>query len=367
MSKAYIPSLDGIRAIAFLLVFVAHAGLDIVVPGGMGVTVFFFLSGFLITTILRQEAAKTYTLSFRTFYLRRAFRILPPMFVTLALCYLLGAFGLLLYPGNFLGIVSATAYFYNYAELFKLHALLPTGSEVLWSLMVEEHFYFVFPLVYLFFIRRRIPRPTQAALLLGLCFADLLWRCILVFLFHTSLDNGHRWTYIASDARFDSILFGCVLAIRDNPWLGDPSPTLQRFKGRFAVAGTLLLLASLLVREPHFRETLRYSLQGIALYFLFYFCIATSDQGPARWLEWLPLRWLGWVSYSLYLIHLTLLGIGTHFFPGHPLAVPVAAFALSLAYAWFMRHAIEEPSRRLRARIERIGLRAALQPRTAQS
>ena len=352
MSKAYIPALDGIRAVAFLLVFAAHAGLDKIVPGGMGVTVFFFLSGFLITTLLRQEAAKTGTISFRNFYLRRAFRILPPMFVTVAVAYLLGAFGLLVYPGNLLGIVSAAAYFYNYAELFHLRALLPTGCEVLWSLMVEEHFYFVFPLVYFLFLRRRIPPRTQAALLLGLCLAALLWRSTLVFLLHPAFLDAARWTYIASDARFDSILFGCVLAIRDNPWLNDASPTLRRFKGTFALTGLALILLSLLIREPHFRETLRYSLQGIALYVLFYYCLASTGQWQVRWLEWTPLRWLGWVSYSLYLIHLILLGIATHNFPGHPVAVAGAVFVLSLTYAWIMRHAVEEPSRRLRSSIE---------------
>ena len=79
--EMYIPSLDGIRAIAFLFVFIAHAGLDKIVPGGFGVTIFFFLSGYLITSILRLEASRTHKISLRKFYLRRAFRILPPMYI----------------------------------------------------------------------------------------------------------------------------------------------------------------------------------------------------------------------------------------------------------------------------------------------
>src|SRR5258708_20144236 len=73
----HIPSLDGLRAISFFIVFVSHAGID-AVPGGFGVTVFFFLSGYLITTLMRLEAGKTGNVSLRSFYLRRAFRILPP-------------------------------------------------------------------------------------------------------------------------------------------------------------------------------------------------------------------------------------------------------------------------------------------------
>ena len=81
----------------------------------------------------------------RMFYMRRAFRILPPMYVTLALAYGLGAFGLLRESGNLFGLVAASFYFYNYTDLLHLPAVLPTGTGVLWSLMVEEHFYLVFP------------------------------------------------------------------------------------------------------------------------------------------------------------------------------------------------------------------------------
>src|SRR3954447_19459314 len=91
----YIPSLDGIRAAAVLLVFAAHAGLNERVPGNFGVTVFFFLSGYLITTLLRIEQDKRGRISLKDFYLRRALRILPSMYVVLAAASLLTGFGLL--------------------------------------------------------------------------------------------------------------------------------------------------------------------------------------------------------------------------------------------------------------------------------
>ena len=76
MSKStrHIPSLDGLRAVSFLLVFAAHAGLEHFVPGGFGVTIFFFLSGFLITTLLRAEFEKNGVISIRHFWLRRTLR-----------------------------------------------------------------------------------------------------------------------------------------------------------------------------------------------------------------------------------------------------------------------------------------------------
>ena len=83
-STRHIPSLDGLRAISFLLVFAAHSGLEHYVPGGFGVTIFFFLSGFLITTLLRAEYEKNAVISIRHFWLRRTLRILPPFYLVLA-------------------------------------------------------------------------------------------------------------------------------------------------------------------------------------------------------------------------------------------------------------------------------------------
>src|SRR5438270_10676355 len=78
-----IPSLDGLRAVSFMIVFLSHAGLGRFVSGGFGVTVFFFLSGYLITTLMRMEADKTGHVSLKLFYLRRAVRILPPFYIVL--------------------------------------------------------------------------------------------------------------------------------------------------------------------------------------------------------------------------------------------------------------------------------------------
>src|SRR5829696_650989 len=79
-----IPSLDGLRAVSIAIVFVAHAGYEIV-PGGLGVTIFFVISGFLITTLLRLEVESKDTVSLRDFYLRRVFRILPLFYGVLIL------------------------------------------------------------------------------------------------------------------------------------------------------------------------------------------------------------------------------------------------------------------------------------------
>lgn len=89
-----IPSLDGLRAVSFLMVFAAHAGVE-AIPGGFGVTVFFFLSGYLITTLMRLEAEKTGGVSLKNFYYRRALRILPPFYIVLFVATTLAAMGFL--------------------------------------------------------------------------------------------------------------------------------------------------------------------------------------------------------------------------------------------------------------------------------
>src|SRR5882724_3312228 len=88
-----IPSLDGLRAFAALWVFDGHLGLKSHVPGPFGVTIFFFLSGYLITTLLRREYEETGDISLRHFYLRRVYRIFPPLYLVLAILIALALFG----------------------------------------------------------------------------------------------------------------------------------------------------------------------------------------------------------------------------------------------------------------------------------
>jgi peptidoglycan/LPS O-acetylase OafA/YrhL len=344
----YLPSLDGLRACAFLLVFLAHAGLEAIVPGGLGVSIFFFLSGYLITTLLRREFASSANVSMKNFYIRRSLRILPPMYLTLGLACVLAMSLPAARRATSLGIISALAYFYNYADLLNNHAArLPRGMGVLWSLMIEEHFYLFFPLVYSKLLRSRLTRYQQGTLLVSVCMCALLWRYVLVLVLHTPLQTLPHWTYSSTDARFDSILWGCILAIVWNPVFGDGTPRLNQHAGKLACAGLSLMAASLILRNPVFRETLRYSAQSIALLPIFYYCIARSDAWPVRVLQSTILRWIGWLSYSMYLCHEFLFSFVQSKFQltGAPAAVVV--FAMALTYALAVRYLVELPSRNL--------------------
>ena len=363
-SPSHIPSLDGIRAIAFLTVYVAHGGLGNIVPGGFGVTIFFFLSGYLITTLLRQETLKYGMVSLRSFYIRRAFRILPPMYITLAVTYLLVWAKLASGPAGFLGFLSALLYVNNYYSLLAHSPTLPIGATILWSLAIEEHFYLIFPFVYRAFLRNRITQEGQSRMLLAGCAGALLWRTFLVFSVHTQTAVSMPWTYIATDCRFDAIAWGCLLAIRNSPTMKDHSPLFERNAGKLALAGLALIVASLVYRNTLYRETLRYTVQEIALYPIFYYCVAYSQSWQVRWLEWKWIRWVGWLSYSLYLIHFVILDCLERAFPKRSVTVFFAGLILALFYAWIMRETVEVPLRRMRERVERkfrreISLRVA--------
>src|SRR5262249_8904492 len=113
-----IPSLDGIRAVSVLIVVLAHSGLETLVPGGLGVTIFFFLSGYLITTLMLTENERTGKINIPKFYARRMFRLMPSLLITLAIAYCLTYVGSL--PGGITvaGLTAQLLYFANYYGLF---------------------------------------------------------------------------------------------------------------------------------------------------------------------------------------------------------------------------------------------------------
>ena len=113
-----IPSLNGIRAISVLLVVLAHSGFHTIVPGGLGVTIFFFLSGYLITTLMLTESERLGNIAVSSFYARRIFRLAPALLITLTIAYSLTYCGLL--PGQITleGVAAQLLYFANYHTIF---------------------------------------------------------------------------------------------------------------------------------------------------------------------------------------------------------------------------------------------------------
>ncbi|NPV25592.1 acyltransferase [Bradyrhizobium sp. 81013] len=296
-----IPSLDGIRALSVLIVVLGHSGLQTVIPGGFGVTIFFFLSGFLISTLMLSEHERTSTLNIPSFYARRVFRLMPPLLLTLAIAYGLTFTGLLDGGITAQGLAAQLLYFANYYGLFfDPGNTVPDGTGILWSLAVEEHFYIVYPLLMTVLLGSAL-RPRTIGVLLGLvCLAVLAWRIHLV---HAPGFFSDR-TYYGSDTRIDSIAYGCILALMTNPM------RQRREHGAMSAAHWALLLGaaavlllSLLYRDPTFRETARYSVQGLALMPLFYLAVRFADAPLFRELNRSWMMTLGTYSYAIYLIH----------------------------------------------------------------
>ena len=343
--KEHIPSLDGLRAVSILLVFVSHCKLEKLVPGGLGVTLFFFLSGFLITTLLRQEFENRGRISLRNFYLRRIFRIWPPFYLVLLASTALTLLGVLSGHVSWAGLASQLLHFANY-NLIWLHNDIPVGTGVYWSLAIEEHFYLLFPMLYILLCSRGVSVRRQATILAAICGAILVWRCLLVFGMHVPNPR----TYYASDTRFDNILYGCLLAIAANPVMDRPLISDVWMKYLFLPAGFALLLATLLFRNEAFRETLRYTLQGIAMSPILIAAIRFPEWALFRWLNYRWISFLGVVSYSLYLVHQTVIIAVQERLLLHPVFQGLIAFLAAIAITIALHFAVERPFAKLRKR-----------------
>jgi peptidoglycan/LPS O-acetylase OafA/YrhL len=303
----YLQGLDGMRALAILIVLAAHLGFDHIVPGGFGVTVFFFVSGFLITRILLAEQAGG-GIRLRHFYIRRFLRLMPAMYVFITLV-IICAMTLNVQVTTFQA-ASAYLYFVNYFDALDVtwglsERLVPWGH--LWSLAVEEHFYLIFPVA------------------LAMCAGDSKRQFLLIaamiafpsmarYLAFVEFGDTSEYTYQATEMRLESLAWGCLLAMvfdcagHENCELSTaPShDALATLTGFWPVVISLLaLLFSLGYRDETFRATWRYSLQGAALFVVFInLYLWKSMQWVISILELAFLRFIGRLSYSLYLWHM---------------------------------------------------------------
>lgn len=333
----YIKSLDGVRACAVTLVFLAHSGIHDAVPGGFGVTVFFFLSGFLITTLLRIEFEKTNNISFKGFYLRRIYRIFPPLYIVILLVIFISLVGIVPHDMKLGAVASQFLHLTNYYYILWGKQHMAPGTGILWSLAVEEHFYLVFPFVFLTLLRY-FEYKKIAIVILGLCALVLIWRCYLVF----GESIPYTYTYRATDARIDSIMFGCIMGVWSNPSLDKDVSNNKIIEVLVFVAALAVLLFCFICRNEEFRQTLRYTLQGLALFPIFYLAVRRSHWLIFRWLNWNLVRGLGVVSYTFYLFHLTGLKLAEILGQESIVGRMFLGFFITLGFSTFMYYFVEK-------------------------
>lgn len=198
------PALDGLRGVAILLVMVSHAWPELRIFGNAGVTVFFALSGFLITSLLLDERARTGTIALRAFWVRRIRRLAPALALFVAVMLTAGLVGL--GAATFAGAGCVAAYAGNWVIAFGGTSLGPMGHT--WSLAIEEQFYLVWPLLVVAALLTKRPRMV----LLVVVTAGILWAYVARVVLWNAGSGADR-IYYGTDTRMDALLIGCGLAV----------------------------------------------------------------------------------------------------------------------------------------------------------
>jgi peptidoglycan/LPS O-acetylase OafA/YrhL len=340
-----------LRAISISIVLVSHAGYGIVVPGGLGVTIFFFLSGYLITTLLMDERERSGRIHIGKFYLRRVFRLFPSLLVTLVIADSLVILGLLDGGISWAGVLAQLLYFANYYGLFfDPGNTTAAGTGILWSLAVEEHFYMIYPALLVGLLAFGLSRQRIVVVLAIVCLAVLAWRMYVAGLPNFEIER----TYYSSDTRIDSIVFGCLLALAANPRsakAGTSNPFLEPTSATLLVAAAVVMAMTIAWRDAYFRETFRYSLQGLALMPVFYFAIRCAAHFPFTLLNQPWIAKIGVYSYAMYLIHHIVINViekNAPWLATTKLLLVSMTFVIAMLYAAILDKFVDSYFRRLR-------------------
>jgi len=350
----YLPGLDGVRAVAVVAVLGYHFGVPHMDGGLLGVSVFFTLSGFLITGILITAWQRTGRIPFGRFYLGRARRLLPALAVVLLTVLVVSAlverdeFGrrwsetvaATFYVSNWFTIRTGSSYFDLFAG--------PSPLEHLWSLAVEEQFYLIWPVLLLVLLRVTGGRKPRVALIAaGLAALSFL---LLAVFSHAGIDNTRA--YEGTDTRAGEMLVGAALALVYRPARIKLTPPLPVRVG-VDVAG----LAALFGIVWMVTRTSMYSLSlyrgGLLLLALLsgLLLVAVSYPGSlsGRLLGAAAPRWIGERSYGIYLWHMPVVAFTPHHEPGTPghwFWTVVLDLGLTLLLASLSWTLIEDPVRR---------------------
>jgi peptidoglycan/LPS O-acetylase OafA/YrhL len=296
----YIPSLDGVRGIALLLVLLLHGSYGFFKGGWIGVDLFFVLSGYLITSLLQEEYATGGRIALTNFYLRRIRRLLPPLVLCILLTNML--WPLIPQAANASRFLSALASLCYFANLVPDQVIGPLGHT--WSLSVEEHFYILWPVI-TSWILFRVPFRTQVLLILAVVILVAIGRIYLYNLHESFLTDPVGMSYRFTLCRIDSILLGALLALA----LAKSNATSWKNPRKYSIPFLLLLGVSLVIILLTLDSKSLYWRDGgfIATNLLCVGFVLLAIQQPTNFfLANSVLRWVGRRSYGLYLYHMPL-------------------------------------------------------------
>jgi peptidoglycan/LPS O-acetylase OafA/YrhL len=289
----HIRALDGLRGVAIALVLALHSGYGShFLGGGLGVDMFFVLSGFLITSLLVDEFEKTGDVSLRSFYARRVLRLYPALLLMVVAAAVLHT----QLPGHNWGTFfeAAAAILFYVANLVMAftngHAIDGLGHT--WTLAMEEQFYIVWPFILLFFLRRNRRTWLPALAGLGIIVA-------LVSLHHNGPSRGGiPEAYFRPEARDIGLLIGCVTAFAVRDPRGHRIASVNAVPWVGVVVLAFAVVSSGRWSVQYLTESVPIACVGAALLIG---GIAAQPHGiVARAFSWAPLCWLGLISYGVY-------------------------------------------------------------------
>ncbi|MBC3494258.1 acyltransferase family protein [Pseudomonas taiwanensis] len=337
----YRADIDGLRAIAVILVVAFHAFPNIFKAGFIGVDVFFVISGFLITGIIIKDLSQGY-FSLANFYGRRIRRIFPALFLTLISTYIFGWFSLTAEELKQLGLYTFSgAGFFANISLWANSGYFDTESATkpllhLWSLGIEEQYYILWPLVLMITYRLGGRLALLTASILAASFVANI---------HFITDSPTATFYLPA-TRFWELLAGALLAITAK---SGGQPMNRSTANLISVLGLGALFTGLAVisKDKQFPGWLAAIPVAAA-------CLIIAA-GPNAWINKnilgsKPFVWFGLISFPLYLWHWPLLSFAQILFESAPpFYIRSALVALSILLAWLTFVIIERPVRNLKA------------------
>jgi peptidoglycan/LPS O-acetylase OafA/YrhL len=341
--------IQGMRAIAVLLVLAYHAGVPAIAGGYIGVDVFFVLSGFLITGLMVREVRDTRYFKLSAFYARRIRRLLPASAVVLVAS---GIITLLVLPATrwslIAGDIGASAlYVVNWRFAIQSVDYLTSGAAAspvqhYWSLAVEEQFYLVWPVLLLALlpIWRRRKWPLEVTLMAGVALVSIpsfIWSILLT-------DSSPGPAFFVSTTRVWEFGVGATLAL-GAAWVGKLPRPVSAVLGWVGVSAVMVAALLFTEQTPFPGVTALLPVLGTAA------LIAAGISPPGGALQSAlsvqPMQWLGKLSYSLYLWHWPLLVAATWIWSTGDgvLPVPIGLLVVGVSFvpAWISFQLVEAP------------------------
>ncbi|MGK9344020.1 acyltransferase family protein [Melissococcus plutonius] len=301
----YITGFDGIRTIAVLGVILYHLFPTVLVGGYLGVPVFFAVSGYLITNLLRQEWIQTKEVDLKAFYIRRMKRLYPALIAMLVL----STAYITIFQSNLLNnihgeIISSLLYLNNWWQIFQGtsyfdHFAVPSPFTHIWSLAVEAQYYLVWPIVFVL-LEKFIKYPGKIIKIIS---SLTLLSVLLMALFYTPNTDPTR-VYYGTDTRLFSILLGSAFAfIWPSYRLKKEIPQSARhFLNGVGIISLFIIIMSFLFLADHY-NFVYYGGMFIFTIFAVLLVAVTAHPGADlnRWLTNPVFDWIGKRSYGIYL------------------------------------------------------------------